>query len=144
MIMNSTFVKTEYVQPIGVTAEANTLSINFSNAMNIYIGTSVFVLKKLQEQEFRKFLRLKDRWKSDTLFVSSSTVMISNSAYKEIISLGSLAIPWIIRELQKANDHWFFALEKITGENPIKTENIGKVEKMKEDWIEWASKNDYV
>lgn len=142
--MDNTFIKTEYTQPFGVTEEANVLNINYSNAVNTYIGHSLFISKKLEEKEFRRFLTLKNQWKDETLFISSGTVLISNSAYREIISLGSTAIPWIIREMRKNNDHWFYALEKITGVNPIKEKNIGIVENMKQDWIDWASNKDYV
>ena len=139
--MNSAFTRTEYSQPIGVTTEASTLSINFSNAMSLYVGNSIFISQRKETEEFKVFLTLKDKWKNETLFISSGTELISNSAYKEIISLGKIAIPWIIREFKKTNDHWFYALERISGENPIKEENIGIVEKMKEDWILWAEKN---
>ena len=142
--MNDTYIKTEYVQPFGVTEEANVLSINYSNALSTYIGHSMFISKKLEEKEFRRFLTLKNQWKEETLFVSSGTVLISNSAYKEIINIGYTAIPWIIREMRKNNDHWFYALEKITGVNPIKKKNLGIVENMKQDWIDWASNKDYV
>ena len=142
--MGSTFFNTEYAQPMGVTTEASILSINFSNAMNNYVGRSIIFSNKLEVQKFREFLELRDRWKEETLFVSSGTIMISNSAYKSIIHMGSLTIPWIFREMKKNDDHWFFALEKITGNNPIKPEHIGIIEKMKEDWFDWASKNDYV
>jgi hypothetical protein len=142
--MRSTFINIEYMQPSGVTKEACTLSINFSNAMNIFVGTSILISQKIENQEFRRFLMLRDKWKSETLLVSSGSMIISNSAYKEIINLGNIAIPWIIRELNKTNDHWFYALEKISGENPILDENIGRVEEMKKDWINWASNKNYI
>ncbi len=138
--MANTFVKIEYSQPIGVTQEANVLCINFSNAYNRYIGTSIIVSRKVEQSTFRKFLRLKNKWKIETLFSSSGTDIISNSAYQNIIELGLMAVPWIIREMKKSDEHWFYALEKITGENPIKEENIGKIDEMKNDWINWASK----
>lgn len=34
--MNDSFVRTEYIQPIGVTNEANTISINYSNALSLF------------------------------------------------------------------------------------------------------------
>lgn len=141
--MNTSFNRIEYAAPIGLTAEAETLNVNFSNAMNAYVGQSVFISRNIVEGEFKIFLALKDRWKEETVFVSSATDLISNSAYREIISLGKVAVPWIIRELRKKNDHWFYALEKITGENPIEKKNIGLVEKMSENWISWAEKNEF-
>ena len=137
--MRTTFVNIEYTQPIGVTQEANILHINFSNAFNNYIGTSITVSRKFENMNFRKFLELKDKWKSETLFTSSGSAIISNAAYQNIIGLGIMAVPWIIREMKKNDDHWFYALEKITGENPIKIEHIGKIDAMKQDWINWAS-----
>jgi hypothetical protein len=142
--MSNRITNIEYVQPFGVTREANILNINFSNAMTSYVGNSIFLSKKVEAQKFRQFLNLKNKWKSDILFVSSGSIIISNSAYKDIIGFGPIAVPWIIRELKKNNDHWFYALEKITGENPIKEENIGRVDEMRNDWIDWASKNDYL
>lgn len=137
--MKTSFVQTEYSQPIGFTKEANSLNINFSNALNAYIGTSITISQKYQNENFRRFLRLKNQWKKETRLVSSGSVLINNGCYKNIIDMGSIAVPWIIRELRRSNDHWFFALEKITGVDPIKEENIGIIEKMKNDWIDWAS-----
>ena len=34
-------------------------------------------------------------------------------------------------------DHWFIALEEITGAQPIPPESEGKVKKMAEAWIKW-------
>jgi len=141
--MGNSFFNTEYVKPMGVTSEANILSINFSNAMNTYIGRSIILSSQFEAQKFKQFIELRDKWKEETLFVSSGTLLISNSAYKSIIQMGSLTIPWIFREMKRNDDHWFFALEKITGINPIKPENVGIIEKMKEDWFDWASQNDY-
>ena len=142
--MRNTLFNTEYAKPMGVTTEASVLSVNFSNAMNTYIGRSVILSSKLRNQKFREFIILRDRWKEETLFISSGTILISNSAYKSIIHMGSYTIPWIFREMKRDDDHWFYALEKITGINPIKPENVGMIEKMKEDWFDWASKNDYL
>lgn len=134
----------EFAQPIGVTQEANTLTLNFSNAWATYIGSSAFLTKRVEKQTYRQFVYLKNQWKKEVLFFSSASKIVSNSAYKEIINFGPMAIPWIIRELKKNNDHWFYALEKITGVNPIKEINRGRIEEMRNDWVEWATKNDYL
>lgn len=139
----STFYRTEYSKPIGLTTEASTLSVNFSNAMNSYIGHSIIIQKKIENQEFKRFIELKNKWKLETLFTSSGSVIISNSAYRKIINIGNMAIPWILREMKRNDDHWFYALEKITGTNPIKDENIGIVSKMKEDWLNWGDNNNF-
>lgn len=132
-------IKIEYSQPIGVTSEANLSAINFSNALSSFIGHSVLISKKIEQNQFKEFIKLKERWNNETIFASSGSEIISNSAYKKIISKGTVVLPWIIRDLKRTNNHWFFALEQITGENPIKPLNIGKVEDMKADWLNWAT-----
>ncbi|MGY6742503.1 MAG: hypothetical protein ACXIUQ_07200 [Cecembia sp.] len=139
--MGTSFARTEYVQPYGVTKEADVLRLNLSNALFDFVGNSISVAKKMEEDQFREFLKLKDIWKQETLFQSSGTAVISNSSYRKIIGLGETVLPWIIRELRRNDDHWFYALEKITGKNPIKKENVGNINKMKEDWLDWANKN---
>lgn len=133
----------EIHQTAGLTHEASVLSINFSNAIQLYRGNSVLIAHQVEHNEFKKFIKLRDQWKNETMFSSSGTEIISNGAYKKIIKIGVGAISWIIRDLDKTNDHWFYALEKITGNNPIKEENVGAVEKMKTDWVEWAIKHNY-
>lgn len=134
---------TEITRNTGLTQEASILSCNYSNAVNAFKGNSVLISDRIENQEFKHFLQLKDKWKSETLYYSSSSHIFNNSAYREIIALGSKTIPWIIRELKKTNDHWFYALKKISGENPINPDHYGIIPKMKEDWIEWAQKNNY-
>lgn len=134
--------KIEYSQPYGVTEEANIMKINFSNALKDFAGTSVIVSRKIENENFKEFIRLRDKWKDETLFVSSGMEIITNSAYREIISKGKIVLPWIIRELQQSNDHWFVALESLTGANPISEEHIGNIVEMKKDWLNWAKENE--
>ncbi|NJJ41556.1 phage holin, LLH family [Paenibacillus apii] len=34
--------------------------------------------------------------------------------------------------------HWFYALKIITGEDPVKKTDVGRVKKMAESWLEWG------
>ncbi|NAY91713.1 hypothetical protein GTQ34_07280 [Muricauda sp. JGD-17] len=140
----SSIIKTETVQPAGLTDTAQTLDINFSNAFNMYLGESVLMTQKFEKKGYKKFLKLKDQWLEETMFASNSSDIFSNSAYEQIISMGELAIPWIIRDLKRSNNHWFYALRNITGENPIPQEHAGAIDQMKEDWVDWAEINDYL
>ncbi|MEO8580995.1 MAG: hypothetical protein ABI425_00265 [Patescibacteria group bacterium] len=84
-----------------------------------------------------RFNELVDEWKVDTLFESSVDAIINHEAYQEIITLGEQAIPWIIEELEVEIDHWFYALAKITGENPVPEEEWGNMRKNQKTWVEW-------
>ena len=58
--------------------------------------------------------------------------------YQRIIGLGSLAVPLLLAELRRETDHWFWALEAITGENPVPTEVAGNVHAAAEAWLQWG------
>jgi hypothetical protein len=57
------------------------------------------------------------------------------------LQLGEQVLPLLIEELRENNNHWFIALNEITGINPVLKEHIGNVEQMREDWIKWAEEN---
>ena len=44
-----------------------------------------------------------------------------NKNYQQIISKGEGIVPLILEELKERPSHWFWALEMITNENPVKT-----------------------
>ena len=52
--------------------------------------------------------------------------------------MGAKALPYIFRELEREPDQWFWALRAITGANPIKPEQQGRIQEMAAAWIEWG------
>lgn len=63
--------------------------------------------------------------------------------YQEIISLGPEVVPFLLRDLQETERHWFIALRKLTGANPIPPSAAGNVPKMIDAWRQWAKENGY-
>jgi hypothetical protein len=57
--------------------------------------------------------------------------------------MGDAAISLLLGELQKQPDHWFSALQTITGENPVPKAKWGKLSAMADSWIEWGRKHGY-
>ncbi len=54
------------------------------------------------------------------------------------------AVPFILKDLiANGPDDWFWALSKITGENPITEDIAGDMNKMTEAWLTWARKAGY-
>ena len=58
--------------------------------------------------------------------------------------MGKPAIPLLLNELQRDLDHWFFALREIAGVNPVPLKDAGYVEKMRDAWLSWGRKNNYL
>lgn len=90
--------------------------------------------ERLQE----RFSQLARQWKDESRIMSNTAQMSMLRSYQRIIGLGPRAVPLILDELKRERDHWFWALEAITGENPVPRESVGKVEEMAQAWIEWG------
>jgi len=86
-----------------------------------------------------KFYRLKSHWEAETAFLSSVSDIAMHPAYQQIIGMGSVAVPLILREMKKEPGHWFWALKSITGEDPVPPEHRGKITAMTEDWLLWGA-----
>ena len=88
-----------------------------------------------------RFTLLASEWKAKSRFLSNSAQMAMLKPYQQIIGMGKPVLPFILRELQHEPDQWFWALEAITGENPVPQESAGRVHEMAQSWIEWGKTN---
>ena len=81
-------------------------------------------------------------WNDDVKMHSSISIMESHWACREIVSMGHGIVPDLLRGLNYDIFHLCnIALHKILGFYPIKSENAGIVDKMRDDWHEWADGN---
>jgi hypothetical protein len=62
--------------------------------------------------------------------MSNSAQMATVWPYQQIIGMGRLALPLILRELERETDDWFRALKASSGENPVPAKHAGQVENM--------------
>ncbi|MFZ4378068.1 MAG: hypothetical protein ACOYN9_17060 [Saprospiraceae bacterium] len=131
----------ERQRPIGVSIEAQFVRQNIQTAHDLFMGQSVFIQEMYKKQLSTKFDLYSGIWKTETMFSSNISEITNNSAYRSIIGLGKDIIPFIIEDLKQSENHWFYALELLTGENPIKSEHRGIINLMKSDWLNWAKKN---
>src|SRR6266567_2617112 len=84
------------------------------------------------------FQRLVCEWKEKSRYLSNNAQMALLRPYQRIIGMGMPAVPLILEELRREPDQWFWALEAITGQNPVGAEAAGKVPLMAQTWIEWG------
>lgn len=90
-----------------------------------------------------RFSQLVERWKSERGPHSSPVRLTDHPAYAEIIALGQQAIPLVLAELRREPDHWFIALRKLTGVDPVRPESRGHLDAMAADWLTWGRKEGY-
>ena len=95
------------------------------------------VAEPLQE----RFQALRDDWKSRTRHLSNVAQIALVFSYQQIIGMGPQAVPLILAELQHEPDHWFWALEAITGENPVPKQDAGDIEASASAWLDWGKQN---
>ncbi|MCI1267914.1 MAG: hypothetical protein LKG19_15165 [Saprospiraceae bacterium] len=131
----------ERYRSYGVSIEAQYVSQNVQSTHDLFIGQSIFIRAMYNQQLKKKFELYSSLWKKETMFSSSSSEITNNAAYRSIIGLGTDIIPFIIHDLQQSENHWFYALEQLTGENPISNDHIGVIKLMKSDWLNWAEIN---
>ena len=92
------------------------------------------------EEIFRDAAR---NWKAETENLSSATETITNRHYLRIIGLGKEALPLIFKDLSESGGFWFTALSSITGANPIRDEDAGRVRAMTLTWMQWGKAHGY-
>jgi len=91
-----------------------------------------------QNSARERFQRLVAEWKEQSRHLSNTAQMAMLKPYQRIIGMGESALPLILEEMQRQPDHWFWALEAITQENPVQPEDAGRLQKMTEAWLAWA------
>ena len=91
-----------------------------------------------------EFRSLAERWRQETGMHSSVPKIAMHPAYQRIIGMGEKAVPLILQELQNQPDHWFWALNTITGQNPIPPDAAGNIRLMTEAWLEWGKKKGHI
>lgn len=89
------------------------------------------------------FLQLVAQWRRETGMMSLVNKMVMHPAYQRIIGMGQPVVPLILRELEQEADHWFWALQSITGTNPVQPEQRGRLKQMAMAWIKWGRENGY-
>ena len=86
----------------------------------------------------RRFHELAEQWRDETGGYSVIQQMTRHPAYREIVAMGLVAVPWILRNLEANFGFWWYALEEITGEDPVgRRVGIGHDE-LREGWLHWA------
>jgi hypothetical protein len=90
-----------------------------------------------------EFNRLAEEWRTETRMLSLVTHKSMHPTYQRIIGMGKPVIPLILQDIQQKPDHWFWALRAITGENPVKPEQVGRMKLMAQAWIQWAKEHGY-
>lgn len=90
-----------------------------------------------------RFSDLAAQWHRETDHLSTMTDIILHPAFLQIIGMGEIALPFILKELEETRSgHWFTALESIAGER-IATDEMSYDEAVRA-WLQWGHQRGYV
>ena len=91
---------------------------------------------------FIKFHIWLDQWRRETASKSLVRDKVGHPAFKRIVNLGPVAVPWILKEIRHHPDFLVMALSEIEkGENPVPASARGKIKEIVNAWLNWANRN---
>lgn len=90
-----------------------------------------------------RFEKLKRQWRSETMLSSSTTDLVLNANYQQIIALGDEVIPLLLREMETEPNHWGWALRAITGCDPVPNQDAGRLKRIAKAWVRWGRESGY-
>lgn len=96
-----------------------------------------------KEDYIDRFHKLADQWRAQTLHSSFIEQKVQHFAFKQIVGMGTIAIPLILNEIMTNPDFLYFALQLITGENPVPKRDRASVRAAIDAWIMWAHRSGY-
>lgn len=139
------------------TIDSTSLNISYRNYISQPENTEGFVAAiglrdistedpkdEIEQGEYALFATLSEQWKREAGRHSIVTKMILHPAYQRIIAMGTRAVPFILKELERQPDHWFWALSMITNESPAPPEAKGNLELIAKAWIEWGKRKQII
>lgn len=90
------------------------------------------------------FNLLADLWVERTRFDSSLEDIFGDSAYREILKLGTSVIPHLLRRLQRDPDRWFFALTVVADAQQAVVPDGATREEAVDAWLRWGAEHGYL
>ena len=98
------------------------------------------------QDDWIRFQQLAEAWIFQRGASSSITETVACEAYQRIIGMGERALRPIFRQIESEGsdpDQWFWALQMITGKNPVDRTDQGDFHKMAQVWLQWGRREGY-
>lgn len=79
-----------------------------------------------------EFTYLASQWIQSVEGMSSTVEMAKHPVYQKIVKMGKAVVPFLLEDLRQNPLYWLPALRQITQQNPVKSEQRGKIKQMTE------------
>lgn len=134
--------------PSSATGAMDRVVVPATLATSVAVATTLYVTPIQHEEKSSSLAvrarRLMDRWQRETGIISALPDRFRHPAYQELIEMGKPAIPHILSRLEDSPDFWFQALLQITGEKPYAEEDERDFTAMRDAWLEWGRREQYL
>lgn len=90
-----------------------------------------------QADDENTFNTLAEQWKRETGMFSISQQKMSHIAYLDIIGMSWRAMPFLIKEIQKGQAHWFPAMRAIAGVDRPAENEVKSFQDAVNVWTKW-------
>lgn len=88
------------------------------------------------EETRREFETFATIWRQETAGAPFVVTRVTHWAYQRIIGMGPKVVALILEDLEREPDHWYWALNAITGQDPA--EGTANFEEAAARWVEWG------
>jgi hypothetical protein len=93
----------------------------------------------LESQLLRNFAQ----WIEGVGPISDPKKILAHPAYTRIVDMGKPAIPIILRHLEREPSLLAWTLFDLTGANPVRPSDSGRIDKITKAWIKLGRENHY-
>lgn len=129
----------------GIVVTGNAVTVNFTTytqfpGYHAYLSDYQPPVRLAQRK--REFQRLVNVWREETADNSIVKRRMMHWAYQRIIGIGPEALPWILEELRREPDFWFWALESISHANHA--EGCTTFDDAVNAWLRWGEHEGYI
>lgn len=90
----------------------------------------------------REFKRLAQQWHHETGHLSVVFRKAMHPAYQRIIGMGYRVVALILRDLEQNGGYWFWALNAITGEDPLRRDST--YTQSVRAWLAWGKERNLI
>ena len=85
-----------------------------------------------------RFNALANKWREETAFLSNLTGKITHPSYLEIIGMGPIALPMVLKRLEQEPAYWFAALRALSRHDPIADTDRRSFNATRAAWLAWG------
>jgi hypothetical protein len=126
---------------------ARTLGSGFApfHLIEKYLSNRPLRIRVADDPELNEAIaRLAEQCLRDRPYGCDIDEMTQTPSYQQIIQMGHRAIRPLLLMLRRNPNHWFPALNAITGENPVSAGSEGRMQEMADAWIRWGMERGYI